>query len=119
MFPSAGSATSHTVQIDRSSSASTFQQESKISDSNSISQTQNISYQQQTVESTLENGDNEGEESNDNSHDSDLHLPAGQHLLVDIKNVDSEFLNSEQRLATAMVELITESQLTLLSYHCQ
>lgn len=117
MFPSAGSATSNTVQIDRSSSASTFQLESKISDSDPISQSQNTSYQQQPVESSIEIG--EDEESTDNSHDSDLHLPAGQHLLVDIKNVDSEFLNSEQRLATAMVELITESQLTLLSYHCQ
>lgn len=115
MFPSAGSATSNTVQIDRSSTTSVFQLESKVSDSNP--QSQNVSYQQQPVESFEIGG--EEEESNDNSHDSDLHLPAGQHLLVDIKNVDSEFLNSEQRLATAMVELITESQLTLLSYHCQ
>ena len=51
--------------------------------------------------------------------DSDgLHLPAGQHLLVDIKDVDSEFLNSEERLASAMIELTNESKLTLLSYHC-
>ena len=58
---------------------------------------------------------------NDYSHNNDadgLHLPAGQHLLVDIKDVDSEFLNSEERLAHAMVELINESKLTLLSYHC-
>jgi len=58
---------------------------------------------------------------NDYNHNDDsdgLHLPAGQHLLVDIKDVDSAFLNSEERLATAMVELIKESQLTLLSYHC-
>jgi len=47
-----------------------------------------------------------------------LHLPAGQHLLVDIKNVDGEFLNSEERLAQAMVSVIVESELTLLSYHC-
>ena len=58
---------------------------------------------------------------NDYSHNDDsdgLHLPAGQHLLVDIKDVDSEFLNDETRLATAMIELINESKLTLLSYHC-
>jgi len=58
---------------------------------------------------------------NDYSHNDDsdgLHLPAGQHLLVDLKNVDSEFLNDETRLAEAMIELTTESKLTLLSYHC-
>ena len=42
----------------------------------------------------------------------------GQHLLIDIKDVDSTFLNSEERLATAIIDLINESQLTLLSYHC-
>ena len=55
----------------------------------------------------------------DHNDDSDgLHLPAGQHLLVDIKDVDSNFLNSEERLASAMIEVINESKLTLLSYHC-
>lgn len=46
------------------------------------------------------------------------HHPAGQHLLVDLKNVDQEFLNSEERLSAAMVEVIREGGLTLLSYHC-
>ena len=58
---------------------------------------------------------------NDYHHNDDsdgLHLPAGQHLLVDMKGVDSAFLNSEERLATAMVSLINQSKLTLLSYHC-
>ena len=50
--------------------------------------------------------------------DEDEHLPAGQHLLVDIKNVDANFLNSESRLAKAMVDVVAESELTLLSYHC-
>jgi spermidine synthase len=55
----------------------------------------------------------------DHNDDSDgMHLPAGQHLLVDIKDVDSLFLNSEERLAAAMLEAINESRLTLLSYHC-
>ena len=46
------------------------------------------------------------------------HLPAGQHLLVDIKNVSAKFLNSEQRLADAMVTSVKSAGLTLLSYHC-
>ncbi|GKZ00023.1 hypothetical protein MPSEU_000955700 [Mayamaea pseudoterrestris] len=50
-------------------------------------------------------------------HDEE-HLPAGQHLLVDMRNVDSSFLNSESRLADAMMETIKESGLTMLSYHC-
>ena len=48
----------------------------------------------------------------------EVHLPAGQHLLVDIKDVDSTFLNSEQQLAAAMIKLTEETMLTLLSYHC-
>jgi S-adenosylmethionine decarboxylase proenzyme len=47
-----------------------------------------------------------------------LHVPAGQHLLVDIKNVDGTFLNSELRLSQAMINVVNESKLTLLSYHC-
>jgi S-adenosylmethionine decarboxylase proenzyme len=46
------------------------------------------------------------------------HQPAGQHLLVDLKNVDADFLNSEERLANAIVDVIKEGGLTLLSYHC-
>eukprot|EP00581_Thalassiosira_minuscula_P014658 CAMPEP_0183716256 /NCGR_PEP_ID=MMETSP0737-20130205/10237_1 /TAXON_ID=385413 /ORGANISM="Thalassiosira miniscula, Strain CCMP1093" /LENGTH=45 /DNA_ID= /DNA_START= /DNA_END= /DNA_ORIENTATION= len=37
----------------------------------------------------------EVEKEEEDFNDSDLHLPAGQHLLVDMKNVDSSFLNSE------------------------
>ena len=59
---------------------------------------------------------NDYSEHNDDSDG--LHLPAGQHLLVDIKDVDSKFLNSEERLAKAMIELTEETKLTLLSYHC-
>ena len=47
-----------------------------------------------------------------------IHLPAGQHLLLDIENVDGTFLNSEERLSHAMLELVNECGLTLLSYHC-
>ena len=52
------------------------------------------------------------------STDEEVRLPSGQHLLIDIKNVDSNFLNSERQLAEAMVQLVNESKLTLLSYHC-
>lgn len=48
----------------------------------------------------------------------EVHLPFGQHLLLDIENVDESFLNSEERLARAMLELVDECGLTLLSYHC-
>lgn len=44
-----------------------------------------------------------------NDPDSDLHLPSGQHLLVDIKGVESAFLNSEERLSKAMVDTIEEA----------
>jgi S-adenosylmethionine decarboxylase proenzyme len=50
--------------------------------------------------------------------DTEQHEPAGQHLLVDIKGVDSDFLNSEQRLSEAMVDAVKAGGLTLLSYHC-
>ena len=48
----------------------------------------------------------------------DQHLPAGQHLLVDIEGVDADFLNSEERLSAAMVDTVKEAGLTMLSYHC-
>ncbi|CAB9522933.1 Polyamine aminopropyltransferase [Seminavis robusta] len=46
------------------------------------------------------------------------HAPAGQHLLVDIANVEAAFLDSEERLADAMVRTVDEAGLTMLSYHC-
>jgi len=38
--------------------------------------------------------------------------------MVDMKGVDSAFLNSERRLANAVLNTCKEAQLTLLSYHC-
>jgi S-adenosylmethionine/arginine decarboxylase-like enzyme len=60
------------------------------------------------------------DEADEGTHNKDggLHLPSGQHLLVDIKYVDPDFLNSEEKLAKAMIEMINESKATLLSYHC-
>jgi len=59
-----------------------------------------------------ENGDADYEK------DEEEHLPAGQHLLVDIDGLEAAFLNSEARLATAMISMLDSSGLTLLSYHC-
>jgi S-adenosylmethionine decarboxylase proenzyme len=52
------------------------------------------------------------------TNDSALYEPSGQHLLVDIKNVEGAFLDSEERLAHAMVESVKAGGLTMLSYHC-
>lgn len=65
-----------------------------------------------------ENGHGHKHEHDDNDDDEEEHLPSGQHLLIDIKNVDREFLNSDARLAKAMVGMVNASQLTILSYHC-
>jgi len=54
----------------------------------------------------------------DGADSEEEHLPAGQHLLVDLMNVEADFLNSEERLADAMVESVKVGGLTLLSYHC-
>jgi len=44
--------------------------------------------------------------------------PSGQHLLIDIKNLEAAFLNSESRLADAMQASVKAAGLTMLSYHC-
>ena len=63
-------------------------------------------------------GGEDGGDGYDNDNEEEEHLPAGQHLLVDIKNVDGTFLDSEERLDSAMLHLVDASRLTLLSYHC-
>lgn len=50
--------------------------------------------------------------------DSAIYEPSGQHLLIDIKNIESDFLDSVDRLAHAMVESVKAGGLTMLSYHC-
>jgi len=62
--------------------------------------------------------DSEGGLIEDGVEEDDEHLPQGQHLLVDIKNIEAEFLNSESRLAEAMISVVRSAGLTLLSYHC-
>eukprot|EP00804_Cyclotella_cryptica_P018448 CCRYP_004291-RA/>CCRYP_004291-RA protein AED:0.19 eAED:0.19 QI:334/1/1/1/0.5/0.66/3/3115/256 len=98
-FQMPGSSTSNTLHIDRSSSVPSSVKEHRNSSLFGL------------------DGPNMNEHVH-NSDDSGEHVPAGQHLLVDFKDVDSEFLNSEERLAQAMIELTNESKLTLLSYHC-
>ena len=75
-----------------------------------------------TVSPTKDDDGGEGDADEVAPHGEDggggLHLPSGQHLLIDIKHVDPDFLNSEERLAAAMIEMVNESKLTLLSYHC-
>lgn len=44
--------------------------------------------------------------------------PSGQHLLIDMRNLEADFLNSEARLAAAMQGSVTAAGLTMLSYHC-
>lgn len=58
------------------------------------------------------------EDNNNDDDEEEIHEPAGQHLLIDIEFVDEVFLNSKERLAQAMVDLVGLSGLTLLSYHC-
>jgi hypothetical protein len=41
-------------------------------------------------------------ESDSEMEDDEVHRPVGQHLLLDIKNVDSSFLSSEDRLVNAI-----------------
>jgi len=53
-----------------------------------------------------------------NEDGDEIHEPAGQHLLVDIENVDAVFLDSEERLVQAMLDLVRLSDSTMLSYHC-
>lgn len=62
----------------------------------------------------IEEEDDDDEEEEGEREDN----PSGEHLMVDIKHVSMAFLNSEQRLAQAMVDLVNEAGLTLLSYHC-
>lgn len=58
------------------------------------------------------------DDNNEEEEEEEVHLPVGQHLLMDIRHVDAAFLASEERLANAMLDVVGECGLTLLSYHC-
>lgn len=62
--------------------------------------------------------DVQDEESGDEDEEEEEENPTIQHLMVDIKNVDRDFLDSEQRLVHAMLVLFEEADLKILSYHC-
>ena len=57
-------------------------------------------------------GFNKGEQYRDQTS------PSGQHLLIDMRNLEADFLNSEGRLAAAMQGSVIAAGLTMLSYHC-
>lgn len=82
---------------------------------------ESLKQEEVTIDGTLGNDsvhDYVNHNDEENVEEAMIHEPAGQHLLIDIKSVDGEFLNSEERLAHAMVDLIEMSGLTMLSYHC-
>ena len=57
-------------------------------------------------------------EEHDYDHQGGPYEPAGQHLLMDIQHVSPQFLLDTQALVQAMLQIVTQSKLTLLSYHC-
>jgi len=92
----------------------TFQHKSSVR-----SHAVNYNYEGRDNEDDDDDDDDEDDPADDPADDDAvLHQPSGQHLLVDMKNVDPQFLNSEDRLAQAMIDLVEESKVTLLSYHC-
>ena len=109
-FPAEGSRTSHDLHLSRAA----LDEHECGNMQHANTSTEDIG---EDSEDSTEDSSNDDEEASDLTDN--LHLPAGQHLLVDIKNVDPIFLNSEVRLAEAMIKLVDESKLTLLSYHCQ
>ena len=56
----------------------------------------------------------------DDDHNEEDEPPSGQHLMIDMKDVDSTFLNSKEHIASAMVNLIKDNdmEMVLRSYHC-
>ena len=136
-FQMAGASTSHTLHIDRTTAtlgtsdhdggpdlrAGDEEEAAASKDEGWVANTNDTTCPEKSCargKAKLEAGEEEEpNDYSDHNDDSDgLHLPAGQHLLVDIKDVDSNFLNSEEALARAMIEICNESKLTLLSYHC-
>jgi S-adenosylmethionine decarboxylase proenzyme len=97
------------VRLDDTSTAPQAQARRSLNGSFEILATGDVSKGDNVEDTEDDYGDHEDEE---------VHQPRGQQLLVDVKNVDASFLNSEEQLAQAMLSLTTQSELTLLSYHC-
>eukprot|EP00539_Tryblionella_compressa_P019368 CAMPEP_0178865454 /NCGR_PEP_ID=MMETSP0747-20121128/4430_1 /TAXON_ID=913974 /ORGANISM="Nitzschia punctata, Strain CCMP561" /LENGTH=651 /DNA_ID=CAMNT_0020532265 /DNA_START=14 /DNA_END=1969 /DNA_ORIENTATION=+ len=108
----------HTIytskNFDTSRSASVSQWLVPSGETSRVRDANNVSYdlEPQNEKLSLENGELHYKK------EEQEHIPAGQHLLVDIDNVDASFLNSDVELESAMVRLVDNSRLTLLSYHC-
>ncbi|KAL7525573.1 hypothetical protein ACHAXR_001065, partial [Thalassiosira sp. AJA248-18] len=77
---------------------------------------ENLPYERDITFSNISN--NEGDIGEGQPLLRDQSNPTGQHLLVDIKNLEAAFLNSESRLADAMQASVKAAGLTMLSYHC-
>ena len=81
--------------------------------------TSNSIHAQKTLSPDVEFGMGEAFEEDDDDEDDEKSVPVGQHLIMDLKNVQAEFLNSERRLAQAMIDTIDKAPgLSMLSYHC-
>ena len=111
MFPQKASATSHSAHLDR---RELFH--CNVSTIESIHAVKK--YGSEELEQDSEDEDERTMEGNDQSGTDHLHLPSASHLLVDIKHVDSQFLNSQEKVAQSMVHLVEKTELALLSYHC-
>ena len=100
--------TSKNFDTRRSAYSSQWLQKEDLLDEDQIS---DISPQNVRLNETIDHEEEEEEEEEE-------HLPAGQHLLVDIEGIEASFLDSQKDLATAMIQMVDSSGLTLLSYHC-
>eukprot|EP00581_Thalassiosira_minuscula_P007940 CAMPEP_0183712238 /NCGR_PEP_ID=MMETSP0737-20130205/7413_1 /TAXON_ID=385413 /ORGANISM="Thalassiosira miniscula, Strain CCMP1093" /LENGTH=881 /DNA_ID=CAMNT_0025940817 /DNA_START=299 /DNA_END=2944 /DNA_ORIENTATION=- len=76
---------------------------------------ENIPYERDI---SYDNRNKSGVKTDDETKLRDQSNPSGQHLLIDIKNLEAAFLNSESRLADAMQDSVKAAGLTMLSYHC-
>jgi S-adenosylmethionine decarboxylase proenzyme len=112
-FATGTRASSDTLPARRASRGMNPDRDATVNADGSVVSTTTLSTGNQTTAANSSNHNN-----NKNGGEQEVHAPAGQHLLIDIKWVDGTFLNSEERLARAMIDVVEISGLTLLSYHC-
>ncbi len=58
------------------------------------------------------------DDASDRDDDDESAAGIGNQLLIDMKNIKSNFLNSEKRLKKGMIALLTEIDFKPMSYHC-
>lgn len=114
----ATSSNSRWIVIDQEDTCNDTEESEESSSSPSQQQDQQQCVTTDTEASTTATETNKTDYNNADDDDDEVHLPKGQHLILDIKNVDPDFLSSEERLATTMMEVVNKCGLTLLSYHC-